>query len=314
MKLSLTALSPFYLFLFLILTGCADKKEIPTEGFIGVDGGKVWYRIDGKADRTPVLILHGGPGSSSYGQEPLKQISDKWPIIFYDQLGSGRSTRIRDTTLMKVERYTDEVEQVRKALDLDKIFLYGQSWGTALSLEYYLKYPDRVKGIIFSSPYFSTKRWIKDARELVKSLPDSIQQIIEINEKNRTFSNQEYQDAVALFYSKFLRRKERPQQVKDTASEYFGTSVYEYMWGPSEFTATGTLLNYDRIDQLSKVKVPVLFITGEFDEARPATVKYFQSLVPNSRFVEISNSGHATLNDNPEEALQAIENFLEDLE
>lgn len=300
--------------LLMIYSSCSTKKEIPSEGFVEVEGGKVWYRINGEGENTPLLILHGGPGSSSLGQEPLKVLGDERRIVFYDQLGSGRSDRITDTTLMRVDRYIEEVEELRKALDLEKVYLYGQSWGTALSLEYYLKYPEHVEGIIFSSPYFSTKRWIKDANELVETLPDSIQKIIRENEKNKTFSNQEYKDAVDLFYSKFLRRKERPQALKDTAKKYFGTNVYEYMWGPSEFTATGTLLNYDRIDKLPEIKVPVLFLTGEYDEARPSTVKYYQSLVPNARYKEISNSGHATLNDNPEEALKALEEFLDQTE
>ncbi|CAL65827.1 proline iminopeptidase-family hydrolase [Christiangramia forsetii] len=293
---------------------CNKIEEKEEEGYIEVTGGKVWYQINGKGDKTPVLLLHGGPGSSSYGFDPYKKLSNDRPIIFFDQLGSGRSDRITDTTLMTVERYVEEVEHVRKELDLEKFILHGQSWGTALGLEYYLKYPKHVEGIIFSSPYFSTKRWIKDANELVKTLPDSIQSIIRTNEKNKTFSNEEYKDAVALFYSKFLRRKERTQAQKDTATKYFGTNVYEYMWGPSEFTATGTLLNYDRIDKLSEVEVPVLFITGEYDEARPSTVRYYQNLVPNAEFSEISNSGHATLNDNPEEALSVIEKFLEKID
>ena len=311
--------SSFYLLLnlaiFIFITGCNETKEEKQikegEGFVEVTGGKVWYRVNGNSKNTPVLLLHGGPGSSSYGFEPYKKISADRPVIFYDQLGSGRSDRITDTTLMTVERYVEEVEMLRKELDLEKVYLHGQSWGTALGLEYYLKYPEHVEGIIFSSPYFSTKRWIKDANELVETLPDSIQNIIQTNEKNKTFNKQEYQDAVALFYSKFLRRKERSQAKKDSASKYFGTNVYEYMWGPSEFTATGTLLNYDRIDKLSEVEVPVLFITGEFDEARPATVKEYQKMVPDAEFVEISESGHATLNDNPKEALAAIKNFLD---
>ena len=300
--------------LLFLITACSNEKEIPAEGFVKVKGGKVWYRINGEVDKTPILILHGGPGSSSYGQEPLKILSDKWPVVFYDQLGSGRSDRITDTTLMRVARYVEEVEQVRKELNLEKVYLYGQSWGTALGLEYYLRFPEHVKGIIFSSPYFSTKLWLKDANRLVKTLPDSIQTIIKTNEKNKTFDNQEYKDAVSLFYSKFLRRKERSKAVIDTSSRYFGSNVYEFMWGPSEFTATGSLLDYDRIEELSEVKVPVLFITGEYDEARPSTVKYYQRLVPDARFQEISESGHATLNDNPEEALNVIEKFLQEIE
>ncbi|SDR92361.1 proline iminopeptidase-family hydrolase [Gramella sp. MAR_2010_147] len=299
------------IFLLYSCDNSKDSKIVEGEGYVEVTGGKVWYRINGKTDHIPVLLLHGGPGSSSYGFEPYKKLSDDRPVIFYDQLGSGRSDRISDTTLMTVKRYVEEVEMLRKDLNLEKVYLHGQSWGTALGLEYYLKYPEYVEGIIFSSPYFSTKQWIKDANKLVETLPDSIQRIIRTNEENQSFSNPEYKDAVTLFYSNFLRRKERSQAKKDTAGIYFGTNVYEYMWGPSEFTATGTLLNYDRIDKLSEVKVPVLFITGEYDEARPSTVKYYQSLVPNAKFVEIRNSGHATLNDNPEEALSAIKKFLD---
>lgn len=291
---------------------CKNEKKLkPGEGFIEVTGGKVWYKIYGDGDGTPLLTLHGGPGSSSFSMQPLKALGKDRPVILFDQLGSGRSYRITDTTLMTVEHYTDEVEQVRKALELKEFYIYGHSWGTALGLEYYLKYPDHVKGIIFSSPYFSTKRWINDADKLVETLPDSIQKIIRKNEKNKTFDNQEYKDVVSLFYSKFLRRKERPASQKDTASKMFGANVYEYMWGPSEFTATGTLLNYDRIENLHEVNVPVLFMTGEYDEAQPETVKYFQSLIPGSGYIEISDAGHATLNDNREETLRAIKEFLD---
>jgi proline iminopeptidase len=215
---------------------------------------------------------------------------------------------------MTVERYVEEVEKLRKSLELEKVYVYGHSWGTALGLEYYLKYPKHVKGIIFSSPYFSTKRWIKDANKLVKKLPDSVQQIIKINEKNKTFDNPRYKEAVNLFYAKHLRRKERPQSRKDSANMFFGTNVYEYMWGPSEFTATGTLLHYDRIDKLQEVDVPTLFMTGTYDEARPETVKNYQRLVSGSEYVEISEAGHATLNDNQSQTIKAVKSFIDSLD
>jgi len=298
----------------LILAGCKDSKEYIEEGFVEVNGGKVWYRMNGKGPETPLLLLHGGPGSSSFSFDPLTALSEDRPIIFYDQLGSGRSDRISDTSLMTVERYVEEVEQLRKSLELEKVYVYGHSWGTALGLEYYLKYPKHVKGIIFSSPYFSTKRWIKDANKLVKKLPDSVQQIIKINEKNKTFDNPRYKEAVNLFYAKHLRRKERPQSRKDSANMFFGTNVYEYMWGPSEFTATGTLLNYDRIDKLQEVDVPTLFMTGTYDEARPETVKNYQRLVSGSEYVEISEAGHATLNDNQSQTIKAVKRFIDSLD
>jgi proline iminopeptidase len=283
---------------------------MPHEGYVEVTGGKVWYRIYGEGHKTPMLVLHGGPGSSSYGLIPLKALSKDRPIIFYDQLGCGRSTRITDTTLMTIDRYVEEVEQLRKALNLKDFCLYGQSWGPALGLDYYLKYPKEVKALIFSSPLLSTDLWIKDADTLIATLPDSIQVTIKENEKHKTFDNEAYKNAVELYYSKFLRRKERPKEKADSAKIFFGTNVYEYMWGPSEFTATGTLLHYDRVNRLKEVAVPTLLLTGEYDEARPSTVRYFQSQIPEAEFTMIKNSGHATVNDNPEQTLARLNEFL----
>jgi proline iminopeptidase len=308
LKLSMLFLSGTLL--IFMLNGCKSKGLTPQEGYIEVTGGKVWYRIYGEGNKTPMLILHGGPGSSSYGLTPLKVLSKDRPVIFYDQLGCGRSTRITDTTLMTIERYVEELEQVRKALNLKDFYLYGQSWGPALGLDYYLKYPSEVKAIIFSSPLFSTNLWIKDADTLIATLPDSVQVIIRENEKNKTFDNDAYKRAVKLYYSKFLRRTERRKSQADSAKMFSGTNVYEFMWGPSEFTATGNLLNYDRVNRLNEVAVPTLLLTGEYDEARPGTVRYFQSLIPGSEFTVIKNSGHATVQDNPEQTIDRINEFL----
>lgn len=296
--------------LMAIIESCTTKNLAPREGYIEVTGGKIWYRINGSGNGTPILLLHGGPGSSSYGLDTLKVLGKYRPVIFYDQLGCGRSTRIADTSLMTIERYVEELEQVRKALQLEDFYLYGHSWGPALGLDYYLKYPNEVKALIFSSPLFSTDLWIKDADTLIATLPDSIQVIIRENEKNKTFNSDDYKNAVKLYYSKFLRRSEKKTSGTDSGSLYFGTNVYEFMWGPSEFTATGNLLNYDRVDRLSEVTVPTLLLTGQYDEARPSTVKYFHSLIPGSEFTVINNSGHATLRDNPKETIDRINQFL----
>lgn len=304
----------FFLFsgtiLLFTLESCTTKELTPGEGYIEVAGGKVWYRINGEGNKTPIVLLHGGPGSSSYYLDPLKVLSKDRPVIFIDQLGCGRSTRITDTTLMTIEHYVEELEQVRKALQLEDFILYGHSWGTMLGIDYYLRYPGEVKAIIFHSPLFSTDLWIKDADTLITSLPDSVQVVIRENEKNKTYTSDAYMSAVKLYYSKFLTRKELPKTKTDSGRMYSGTNVYEFMWGPSEFTATGNLLNYDRVDRLKEVAVPTLLLTGEYDEARPGTVRYFQSLIPGSEFTVINNSGHVTMHDNLPETIAAIDQFL----
>ena len=87
--------------------------------------------------------------------------------------------------------------------------------------------------------------------------------------------------------------------------------MYEYMWGPSEFTATGTLKDYDRVDRLDEISVPVLWITGEFDEARPVTVRYFSTLTPKGEFSMVRNAAHSTMHDNRAENIRLIRDFLD---
>ena len=301
-------------FFYSLLISCSSGSTSPKEGFIDVKGGKVWYRINGTGNKPTLLLLHGGPGSSSYGLENLKELSNDRPIIFIDQLGCGRSSRITDTSLMTIENYVEQLEQIRTALNLEDFYLYGHSWGTMLGIDYYIKYPKHIKSIIFSSPLFSTEMWTKDADTLIASLPDSIQTNIRLNEKNKTYDNPAYQDAVTLYYKNFLRRTERTKGQEDTAKLFSGSNVYEFMWGPSEFTATGNLLKYDRLAFLSTIKVPTLLVAGEFDEARPSTIQHFQTMIPGAEFKMIKNAGHATMQDNKEEYLATLKAFLDKID
>ena len=299
--------------LFSIIITVVSAQLFPHEGFINVTGGKVWYRIVGSGNNTPLLLLHGGPGAASNYLRPLEALAKDRPIIFFDQLGCGHSSPITDTSLMTIDNYVEEIAQLKKALGIKEYFLYGHSWGTMLGIDFYLKHPEGIKAIIFSSPLFSADLWINDAKILIKTLPDSVQQIINYSDQNQTYSTPEYQRAVEIYYHHFLRR------IDDTLKEVDSTKnspienvydVYQYMWGPSEFKATGTLKNYNRLEYLPKISVPVLLTCGEFDEARPATVKYYKSLIPRSKFIEIKNSGHVTMNDNTKDNNQAIGDFL----
>ncbi|RZS95483.1 proline iminopeptidase-family hydrolase [Cecembia calidifontis] len=297
------------LFLFFSCTG--KKSLVSKEGYVEVEGGRIWYEVFGSGPKSPVLLLHGGPGGTSLGFEPLKELGYDGPIVFWDQLGSGRSDALMDTSLMTIENYVDQVERLRKHLNLQDFVLYGHSWGTMLGMDYYLTYPDEVKAIIFSSPLFSTDLWIADADTLIATLPDSVQKIIRYHESRGSYGDPEYIEATQLYYSLFVTRKERPKVDRSHLNLVSGENIYLYMWGPSEFTSTGTLRNYDRLEYLPQIKVPVLMMTGEFDEARPSTVKYYHSLVPDSQFAVIPGAAHSTLNDNKEETLKVVRKFLE---
>ena len=294
---------------------CTFNKKLKSgEGFIGVTGGKLWYKIMGEGSKTPILMLHGGPGATSYYLKPLSELSKDRPVIFFDQLGCGRSTLDMDTSQMNIQFYVDEVEQVKQALGLKEFYLYGQSWGTILGVEYYFAHPEGIKGIILASPALSGKLWIRDSKLLLKQLPDSLQQIIQKHENEKSFDSPEYQDALMVYYKKHIARKLPWSADIDSTFKYLGEEVYVHMNGPSEFTFTGTMQHYDATERLHNIKIPSLFICGEYDEARPETTNYYASLVTDSKFVVIKDAAHMTMQDNAAQDIREISAFINQIE
>ena len=309
-------LSSFLLvFAITILTGCTQIEALKRgEGFIDVEGGKVWYRIVGEGHKTPILLLHGGPAATSYYLNPLSALGNDRPVIFFDQLGCGRSDRITDTAMMTVEHYVEEVEQIRKSLGLEEFVLYGSSWGTMLGIEYYSKYPKGIKGIIFSGACISIPLYLKGVDSLLATLPDSTQAVIRNTKKNRTYESADFKQANQVWTESFVARKLPWSPDLDSVYSTFGTEVYNFMWGPTEFSATGNLKDFDRTDLLNKIKVPTLFMVGEYDEVLPSGVKYYHSLLKGSEFVVVPNAAHFTMQDNTEFDIKTITNFLNKLD
>lgn len=293
------------------ILGCQSKTELKSgEGFVNVTGGKIWYKIVGEGSETPLVLLHGGPGFPSYYLNPLAELSNERPVIYLDQFGCGRSDDNKNKALMTVETFVEQLEQLTDSLGLNKFHLYGHSWGTMLGMDYYLRNPDRVKSLIFASPCLSISKWEADCKELIKTLPDSIQTAIETNEKTGNYESLAYQNAINIFYQNFVARKLPWDANIDSTFAGANMDMYNYMWGPSEFTASGTLQNYDRTEKLKEIKIPSLYMCGEFDEARPSTVRYYQSLTPGSDFVVINDAAHISMHDNPTQNNQEINKFL----
>ena len=286
----------------------------PGEGFVDVTGGKVWYRIVGSGERTPLLVLHGGPGVSSVYLKPLEALADDRPVIFYDQLGCGNSPGASDTALWTIERFVGEIAQVREALDLKEVHLYGHSWGTMLAADYMLTKPSGVRSLVLASPCLSAPRWIHDADSLLGTLPDSLQEVIRHHEREKTTDSPEYQSALMVFYGQFFARRQPWSDDLNSAFAQLNQAMYRYMWGPSEFTSTGTLSDYDCTDRLGEITIPTLLTAGQFDEATPATVKYYQSLIPGAEFALLKNCAHLTMHDDPETDIRIIREFLAKVE
>lgn len=312
-----TSYLPFVFITFLLLTffsGCKSTNLSPREGYINVTGGKVWYKIVGSGDKTPLVLLHGGPGVPSYYLNPMAALSDERPVIYIDQLGCGRSDRITDTSLMTINSYVNELKKIHDALGLIDFYLFGHSWGSILAVEYYFTHPEGIKGLILCGPALDIHRWSEDADTLIAALPDSIQMAIHTIEKNGTYDSPEYQQVMDYYYKLYLARKQPWSADIDSAFSQMGENVYLHMDGPSEFTLTGNLKDYNATGKLNRIKVPALFMGGQYDEARPSTVRYYAGLVPNSEVAIIPGAGHLCMQDNPDSTNNAIRDFLDKIE
>lgn len=295
-----------------VLGGCEQPRPAPGEGFVRVPGGRVWYRVVGTGPGTPLVVLHGGPGAPSYYLESLARLGAERPVIFYDQLGAGRSEMPTDTTLWRIERFMAELDSVRAQLGLREIHLLGHSWGTMLAADYLLAGAHGVRSVILASPALSVPRWEVDADSLIATLPDSLQRAIAVHEADGTFSDPAYQGAVAAYYALYLTRVGGP--AVDSTMAHLGEQLYGYMWGPSEFTGTGTLKDYDASGRLGGLHLPTLITIGEFDEVRLPTAEWYQSLIPGAELAVIPGSGHLTSVDAPEAFADSVSRFLREVE
>ncbi len=282
------------------------------EGYISTENGRIWFRIvgaDGK--KTPLLLLHGGPGASHDYFESLSVLSDERPVIFYDQLGCGNSDKPEDLSIYTVENYVKELGEVRNALGLDEVHILGQSWGGGLAAAYYLDgNPKGVKGLILSSPLLDTGRWISDQKAYLSEMPEEIQEHVRYTEETGNYDSKEYQDAMNYYYSVHLCRLDPWPPVLVKTFEKMSIPVYMHMWGPSEFTCTGILKSFNLTPNLSEIDVPVLFICGEYDEAAPGSMKYFSSLVSNPELLIIEDASHENHLEKEEEYTAAVRKFL----
>ena len=288
---------------------CTELPLSPGEGMLAVDGGRIWYRISGTGRGTPVILLHGGPGFSSFYLKPFEDLGNDRSVVRYDQLGGGKSDRTADTTLFTIDHFVRELDSLRVHLGCQQVHLLGHSWGTILAVEYYRAHPEHVASLTLSSPALSLPTWERNARRLVATLSDSAQRAIRTREAEGNFDAPDYQAALNEFYGLYVWR--HPVEVDlDSTMTTFNPVIYGYMQGPSEFTITGTLKGYDVTSELAMIRVPTLYTVGEFDEADTATVRQFAALTPGAEVVVLAGAAHITSWDARDENVRVVREFL----
>ena len=286
-----------------------------SEGYVDVPGGRVWYVIHGDGgEGIPLLCLHGGPGFPHDYLEELAQLADRRPVIFYDQLGCGRSDRPDDDSLWRVDRFVEELAAVRTALGLDRLHLFGSSWGGMLAMQYVLDRKPQLESLILASSPASMPRWAKECAELVAQLPDDARQEIERHEAEGWYGCPEYTAAVLLFDKRHVCRLDPWPPGLERAYAGVGMQVYTHMNGPTEFTVLGVLKEWDVTDRLGEISVPTLVASGEHDELRPAHAEEIARRIPDAELEIFPDASHLAFAEHPDSYRERVNEFLDRVE
>lgn len=275
-------------------TGKQQKVE---EGYMPFRDYQVYYRVVGERQpgKAPIILLHGGPGSTHNYFEVLDQIAETGhQVIMYDQLGCGKSFVEGHPELWKTETWVDELDALRKYLHLDQVHLLGQSWGGMLALAYvYDRKPEGVRTMILSSTNPSAAMWVAEQHRLVKFLPEKEQKAIAKAEATGNFQDKGYQKAIAHFMELHCAgpvTEDSPECLRRPKKS--GTLSYIYGWGPNELNATGDLKDFEYLEKMKDIDIPTLVINGTDDLCTPAIAKAMHDSLPNSKWEMFIGSRH----------------------
>lgn len=294
-----------------LITGAGATPAI-TDGYADVPGGKIYWKKVGSGGKTPLLTLHGGPGAAHNYLLPLAALADERPVIFYDQLGTGKADAPEDESIYTIQRSVNELDAVRTALGLDKVVLYGHSWGSMLAIEYLCQ--GRGKGIdnlILGGALSSTPQAIAGQQRLIDAMPGDYARRLHALESSGQMATPEYAALTQQFYDVHVLRV--PPDPDTVASfEALAKSIaYRVMNGPNEFYITGVIKTWDRSQDLGKITQRTLITTGEYDEVTLDCHTTIRHGVSGPARLEIfKDCSHMTMVEKPHLYVAALRRFL----
>ena len=290
-----------------------------TEGHVPFRDYRTWYRITGSLDSPllPLVVAHGGPGCTHDYVDSFKDISalDGRPVIHYDQLGNGNSTRLPDKgpDFWTVDLFLEELDALLAHLGIADRYAYlGQSWGGMLGAEHAVRRPTGLKALVIANSPANMQTWVAEANRLRRELPDDVQATLLKHEEAGTITDPEYVAASRVFYDRHVCRviPWPPEVARTFAIMDEDNTVYRNMNGPTEFHVIGTMKDWAIEDRLSEITAPTLLISGRHDEATPEVVRPYVENVPGIRWVLFEDSSHMPHVEEKALCLSTVSDFL----
>ncbi|NDL59371.1 proline iminopeptidase-family hydrolase [Phytoactinopolyspora mesophila] len=271
-----------------------------------------WVGAD--RDRTPLLCLHGGPGAVSHeGLEPLEGIAaDGRQVIFFDQLGCGRSSRPDDPSLWRNDLVCDQIDAIRAAYGLASVAVLGHSYGGWVTQEYALRQPTGLRGIVLADTAPDAEMYLAEGRRIRDSLPAQTRAVLDRHERAGTTDSPEYADAYRQFLEEFTCTIRPLPASIERARAGGNPEIARIMWGPGgrSFEMNGRLRGWSVVDRLPEIGIPVLVITGSEDMASPAIARFMATAIPDARCVIIDGGSHTPFYEDPETFCSSVRTFL----
>lgn len=285
------------------------------EGYMPYLGYKTYYRIVGeqKGNKKPLLLLHGGPGSTHNYFEVLDQMAvEGRQLIMYDQLGCGLSATPSNPALWRSETWVNELIALREYLDLDQVHLLGQSWGGMLELIYTCDYaPTGIRSMVLASTLPSAELWAQEQHRMIKFLSKEDQQAIAHAETTGDYTNPAYleaNDRYMVQHAAAIPTSDSPEPLR--RKKISGTESYVTAWGPNEYNPQGTLKNYDYIAQLKDIKLPTLVTSGTNDLCTPLIAKTMYDGITDAQWELFAHSRHMAFVEETDKYVNVLENWL----
>lgn len=293
------------------------SEELTTDGFVAVPGGRIWHRVvNANHPGIPLLIVHGGPGLSHDYLVPLSRLGIDRPIVFYDQLGCGRSDKPGNPALWTLERFAVEIQAIRDSLGLDRVHILGHSNGSLIVARYVSAgTPAGVSSAILSNPVLSASRLMADGRKLLAELPRSVRETIMKAVDEGSFDSADYGNAWEVFEKRHQCRMQTMPSILRKTFDNADFTMFDSTWGLGiPFVVTGSFKSVEAANWMSHVGVPVLFITGRYDYVSPESVEVYHQNTPNSEVGIVEDASHFPHLERSDHFLEIVKDFLQRVE
>ncbi|MBW0019630.1 MAG: proline iminopeptidase-family hydrolase [Mycobacterium sp.] len=279
-------------------------------GTIAVPGGNVWFERVGDGPGLPLLAVHGGPGLPHNYIRSLERLADEREVIFWDQLGCGKSECPSNARLWTMQRSVAELDAVVKALDLNRFHIFGNSWGGMLAQQYVLDVTSGAVSLTISNSTASIPQFSAHVTQLKSELDPATQSAIDRHEAAGTTHAADYQAAVRTWNETYLCRVHPwPGELED-AFRNMGAEIFETMFGPSDFRIVGTIRDWDVVERLAEITLPTLLLAGRYDECSPDHMQDMHRRIAGSRFELFESSAHMPFLEEPERFDRVMREFL----